>query len=577
MPKVEDSKIGAVVSWLFLLGLFVLCWYWGFQIGATSLTDPDTCWLLAVGRWILSHGALPQSDPFSWTQYHAIPGNGAYVPYQWLASLIFYSLYSAVGAKGLLLFVSTLVLAAFLLLPLVLARKLGVSLWLQAMLSVLAVSAGSFHFPLRPELFSYLLIAILLCYLLQEHFVQPTAGPAPPDSQSQTSKAKAKARVLLNGLQGLFLFTLWANLHSGFALGLVIVLLTCLFSALATIFTPAGYRGKGYCLGRLLVFFGGALVGSLITPFQFRLYAYLPELFFSPTNKFNQELLPLSGRELLSQNYQPFLILQLLFIASLVALVLECLRPKSALPENGPKALPVGTPPIWFTLTGLAVLTFVLFASGDLCRRMIPFAVLISFSYFIAFAKSAALERSFAPFKKLSFLRLVLEKMDRINQSFNRFFVGERATGLILFLALVFVWCGTQASSSIFPVSVPQSSPGFDVPWQAVDFVQRNRPPGNLFNDPQFGDVLILSLDEKARVFIDTRFDLYGPSFCRDYFTMANGLSGYEKLLESYKIDWIFFPPRAPIVAKLGKCAGWRTVLRDNAAVIMVRQKGGTQ
>jgi hypothetical protein len=139
MPKVEDSKIGTVVSWLFLLGLFVLCWYWGWLIGATALTDPDSCWLLAVGRWIWAHGALPASDPFSWTAQGHFPvgaGPGPYVPYQWLASLIFYALYSGLGAKSLLFFVSLMVVVADLLLPLLLVRRLGLSSWRQMMLSV---------------------------------------------------------------------------------------------------------------------------------------------------------------------------------------------------------------------------------------------------------------------------------------------------------------------------------------------------------------------------------------------------------------------------------------------------------
>jgi hypothetical protein len=36
-------------------------------VGAKLLNDPDTYWHLAVGRWILDHGAVPHSDPFSFT------------------------------------------------------------------------------------------------------------------------------------------------------------------------------------------------------------------------------------------------------------------------------------------------------------------------------------------------------------------------------------------------------------------------------------------------------------------------------------------------------------------------------
>jgi hypothetical protein len=80
-------------------------------------------------------------------------------------------------------------------------------------------------------------------------------------------------------------------------------------------------------------------------------------------------------------------------------------------------------------------------------------------------------------------------------------------------------------------------------------------------------------LDQKAQVFIDTRFDLYGANFCRDYFIMANCLTGYENLLQKYQIDWIFFPQRAPIVGKLRKNPQWKTAYEDYTAVIMVKHK----
>jgi hypothetical protein len=159
----------------------------------------------------------------------------------------------------------------------------------------------------------------------------------------------------------------------------------------------------------------------------------------------------------------------------------------------------------------------------------------------------------------------------------QQIFLTPRSVALTLSTALVCALIGTQASVSCFPVTVPQSTFGFYAPFQAVEFVQKNRPTGNLLNDPQFGDMLILSLGEKSGVFIDTRFDLYGAAFCRDYFTMANSLNGYEKLLESYKINWIFFPQMAPIVGTLRNNAAWKTVYQDNAAVIMIKESAHAQ
>ncbi len=378
MPKaedsqIEDSKFGTVVSWLFLLLLLALCWFWGWEIGATALADPDTCWLIAVGKWIVAHG-IPRDDPFSWT---AKTYAGQYLPYQWLAAVFFYQvciICSGMGFKCLLFFVSYAVLLSFYIFPLYMARKLGTSLMLQAVLSVMAISAGSFHFPLRPELFSYLFISIMASYLVWVIFSNCSAPVESSESEPTPLSKKAANRPIALGkpaafCAGLLLFLLWANLHSGFVLGLAIVIGLIICIAGASMSPPLG-ADRSNCLQALGLFLAGALLASLITPFQLRLYAYLPELFFSPMNKFNQELLPLSLHELLSSDYVPFLVLQIIFIASLVPLVKVILRHRVA--------------GLYIPATvAFALMVAILLAASDLCRRMIPFAVLVSVSIFL--------------------------------------------------------------------------------------------------------------------------------------------------------------------------------------------------
>ncbi len=161
----------------------------------------------------------------------------------------------------------------------------------------------------------------------------------------------------------------------------------------------------------------------------------------------------------------------------------------------------------------------------------------------------------------------------RMDSAFAALTAGPRRFILLPLLSILFISLGTGASANLFPATIPQTTFAFDVPEKAVEYIQATRPAGNMFNDPQFGDVLIFTQGEQARVFIDTRFDLYRPRFCHDYFIMANGLAGYQKLLQQYQIDWIFFPRRAPITSKLAKDPQWKIVYQDTAAVIMVKQK----
>jgi len=553
MPKVEDSKIGTVIAWLFLLGLFVLCWYWGFEIATGALTDPDTCWLIAVGRWIADHSALPAQDPFSWTLAdHTRP----YVPYQWLATLIFYGLFRALGAGSLLFLVSCIVLISFFALPSCLSRRSGQALLPQLILSILAISAGSFHFPMRPELFSYLFIALLFIAIFEIVFFT-----------GFRNIAKSFALVFSASL---IFFALWANLHSGFVLGLLLDFLVWAFCVLAVILAPGYFSAesvqKKEILASLTALNLGACLGTLLTPFNFKLYSYLPGLFFSPTNRYNQELLPLAPREYLSFDYLPFTVLEIMLVLSVLMVIIGTIvnRKQNQLDPQFRFGLP-----LFLALLSISLIAFI---AGDLCRRMIPFAVLLSIPYFVALGKCGAIKGGWSAAKEVAVANMALIFLEKIDYAFGKLTARPLRFLLLMIFSLYFVCRGAEASAAFIPPAIPQKTFSFLTPFDGVAFLQRQRPAGNMLNDPQFGDVLIFAMNEKAQVFIDTRFDLYGPDICRDYIVMANCLNGYESLLDKYKIDWIFFPQHVAIVDKLTNNPDWKTIYKDQAGVILVRQ-----
>ncbi|MBU6455815.1 MAG: hypothetical protein KGS72_28855 [Cyanobacteria bacterium REEB67] len=400
------------------------------------------------------------------------------------------------------------------------------------------MSASSFHYFLRPEIFSYLFLSLLLFYV-SVSLIPLASSPDVADAASGRPKQFLPGSILISAVFGFLFFMLWANLHSGFVLGFLI-LATALIACMLAPKSPGSP-------GRLAAFLGAGIVGSFFTPFGIRLYAYLPQLFFSPMNKLNRELQPLRLDELLTVNFQAFTLMQLEFVAALVFLVWTLWRNKA----DAQKLL---SPPPIAALICFTLLTAVAFVSGDLCRRMIPFAVLISFPYFIFFANACATALKQAQYKP----------------------IGLRQFCAVLAGTFAFAVFGIVASIYQFPVTIPQTTPTFYAPDQAVQFIKRQRPQGRLLNDPQCGDVLILALHEEAKVFIDTRFDMYGLKIFKPLYIMANGLPGYENLLRDYQIDWVFFPPRTPLLARLRQNPEWRTVFEDEAAVIMVRQKAGS-
>ena len=65
---------------------------------STALSDGDTGWHLATGAWIVSHGAVPHSDPFSFTA-----AGRPWIAHEWLSELAMYGAFRAGGWSGLML------------------------------------------------------------------------------------------------------------------------------------------------------------------------------------------------------------------------------------------------------------------------------------------------------------------------------------------------------------------------------------------------------------------------------------------------------------------------------------------
>jgi len=182
--------------WLIGLTLLWACLAAGYQ----HIPSPDLWWLLADGRLISQTGAIPSSDPFSWSA----PGQPWHND-QWLAGWLAYQVYRVSGLEGLHL-VKALVLTATLGLLLDTGRRLrrdGQWGWLAPALAItLASCDGAHFFDVRAYLFTYFCLALLWRWL-------------------QLREKLAPAGVFV-------LFAVWANLHGGVSSGLLLLGMLCL-------------------------------------------------------------------------------------------------------------------------------------------------------------------------------------------------------------------------------------------------------------------------------------------------------------------------------------------------------------
>lgn len=193
------------------------------------LNDSDTWWHLSAGDWILAHGAVPRSDPFSYTF-----GGQPWIPLEWLAEVMLSLAWRAAGWPGVVLLTAGAFGLAVWLLARAAGRSLrGLPLWL-TMLGGLVLFAP--HLLARPH--------ILVLPLMVVWFAGLVA-------------ARRECRLPSPWL--LAVMVVWANMHGSFIAGLGLVVP---FALEAVLQDPRGRTLLGW-----FAFSAAAVLAAMCTPF----------------------------------------------------------------------------------------------------------------------------------------------------------------------------------------------------------------------------------------------------------------------------------------------------------------------
>lgn len=156
---------------------------------ALSPVDPDYWWHVTTGRWMLDHGRIPTTDPFSIS--HA---GGNWYAHEWLTELIF-GIGNRIGGYALNIVLTAVVVAAGAWMLGRAARYYGSG----TLGALLLVMGGAFfildNLAVRPQVWGWAIFAWLLCEL---------AG--------HDAACKRLWRVPL-------LFVLWINIHLSAEMG----------------------------------------------------------------------------------------------------------------------------------------------------------------------------------------------------------------------------------------------------------------------------------------------------------------------------------------------------------------------
>jgi hypothetical protein len=181
-----------------LLLLLILCSLFAWR----PMVNHSDFWNhAAIGQWIWTHHRVPTHCLFLWTS------NDPYVAHSWLSEILIYLLLHAAGeTAGSALAIGVVAVTSFAacLLMWQLCRVNLATLPAAFLLFTMAVACAGERFAARPEIFSFLLFAILLRLLL---------------CRSDQNESKAGDAKL--GLGLVLMFILWTNLHGAVLSGLI--------------------------------------------------------------------------------------------------------------------------------------------------------------------------------------------------------------------------------------------------------------------------------------------------------------------------------------------------------------------
>ena len=537
LTEVPANEAGSSTI-VFVWGAICLLVWLGYKAGGHAagigLRDPDSCWVLAMGRYIFEHHMLPTADPFSYT---LASQHQPYAVYQWLSELIYFCFYKLYKLKGLLLGHALLVSSTFVIAPLAIFMRMRAAMAPALIFVVLLLLSASFRFTVKSEIFSFSLLFVWLAILWEWRV------------RAEENSAMGSSKQNLLFVASLFVVMLfWSNLHITFIFGFIILTLLLLSEAVHCVLRR---EAVGLKLNPLILGLIAAFLASLINPIGWQLWSYVPFVFFSPTHQFVPEMQPLSLADFRTPGSQVFLFPFLALFASSLYLVVRRLQPAQVGQEGTSKAIRLTI------FSPLIVGCAAVLALG--ARRAIPFAAILLLcdcAYLLKGMDKLDVKNSFADFE------------NKLRQLF------ERKSVLIFSLIGLFSLHGAYSIIVKYPPSLPQSSDLMTVPAYAIEALAKKPLAGRVLNDVQYGDVLIWYLPGVVPVFIDTRFALYGGKLVKDYMTISTCAPGMEQLLQEYKFDWAFFPTDAPISKYLRTNNAWLEVYQDETASIFRHNPG---
>ena len=502
------SRQGASFGWIGLLLLLVLAGTYLLR----PISDPDFFWHLKTGEWIWQQGSLPTFDTFTFTGPQSPDRQQLFILRSYpLAQLLYYGLHQTFGWAGIFA-LRVLVAAAFL--TLLLARfALGGakdrSNLLAGGLLLLFCTLFIESYPLdRPQIFSFLFLGgLLLMYDL--------------------AVRRQQERPLLTIALPTFLLTAaWGNFHSGYLVGMAVLLLLGGVEA-ALFLCKRRSRSQGIALGAFVL---SGVAGGFFNQNRPDL-ALLSNLFAVKPTTYNNEYFSTL------RFYQNFgdqsIILLWLFMALVALLIVVALREPDNLAES-------------LLLLALGTYAF-------LYIRHVPFFLMAAIPFV--------------------YNQLLAKKLPR----FLPYLLSALCLASFLFYAQDECKNGQQLAA--------KGAISREMPVAAADFIVKANLRGRIFNSYGWGGYLLWRLGPERQIYQDGRG--LNQTVVLDWLSSLMGMKSgsgrflWQEILDKYRIDLAVLPKNSEenpgqaheLAVAMSRNPEWKVEYYDELSIVFSRRR----
>jgi hypothetical protein len=461
-------------------------------LSVATAIDPDLWWHLRTGEIIVDQG-IPSVDTLSFT----VAGT-PWVTHEWATQVGMWGLWSLGGSTALILAFGAIVVAAYAM-AFATSRARPMT---TAAVMVLAAATSMIATAPRPQMLNLFCLALIILAL----------------ERMRDGRLDARWIWAMPVLT-----TVWANLHSGYLTGVVVLGVYAVCERLEVRRT-GGRAMPAAIIGRLPAVTVVAFVAAAANPSGWHLWVYPFETLQSDAMR--RYIVEWHSPDFHSPWFWPFVLLLALTAVSMVA----------------SRRSPGWTPQMLVLGSALA---------GMQSMRHIPLFAIIAIPVVADQVDAALARRRNGP-----------PVAGRLARSAP---IAVLVAGSGVIIATMFV-------SSV--ISVNDEAVAESYPEAAVDVLVASgldTEPG--FNAYQWGGYLIW---RDLPVYIDGRADVYGDEFMEWYFRAEDVEDGWREPLDEPRVQWALLAPDAELGVMLDEVDDWTSIYDDGVAELFYRCDGST-